>query len=213
MEGASPEEIPVDKGAATPRWYHRKALWVLLGVALAAALLGSATQPWFSVHTSQTLLVSGSGPILVSGVKVSAAVTALALVAAAASLAIAIAGRVLRVVTSIILTLSGIAAVAIAANALIDPVSAVKRPVGELTSIQGADLDVAVQAMLGLSLASAVLLSCVGIATVLFGGRFAGPSRKYESQGGSASSEDAEQVEHVDEIDSWDQLSRGKDPT
>lgn len=191
----------------TPR--RSKSLSLLVSVALAGLALLSWTQPWFTVVLAPT----GGHPPLSAGGDVSApALSALALASFAASGALAIAGKVFRVILSALqLVLGGCVALS-AILALSSPVQAVKTVV---TTATGVDGDLAVAGLVGsvtaswwpfVALACGVLLFIISGWILVTGSRWPDTGRKYQAlqftdaDGGSP-------------IADWDSLSGGTDPT
>lgn len=198
----------------TVAWYRRKSVLVPATVLSAAALLGVATQTWFQVTVDQGAV--RPSVIALPGTKVSAAVTAYALVAAAGALAAAIAGRTGRRVAGMLVLLAALGATWSTGSALLAPQSAVAASVSEELGLAGLSPNVQVTALLPLAVAAALLLVIAAVAMLCCGPAWAS-TRKY---GPGRSGRDVVRghsesggCEQFDEIDGWDRLSRGEDPT
>jgi hypothetical protein len=173
---------------------------VLGGVALGALVLLAWTQEWFSVE-----LESGQR-LGVSGGSAAPALAALALAALALAAALAIAGRVVRVVLGVIESAIGVIVVITSVGAMTDAIAASGSVISDATGVGGADSIAALVVSVGVSAwpvvaaAAGALLAAVGVAVVLTARRWPGTKRSYEA--GGAGSENP-----------WDALSDGRDPT
>ncbi len=180
-----------------------KLLTILCGLALGALTLLSWTQPWFEIS-----LTSGEG-LAVSGQIAAPALSALALASLALLAALSIAGRVFRVVLGSVQFVIGALVLASAAGAIANPLAAslatVTEAVGESGSTAAAGLvaSLAVTAWPWVAAISGGLEAALGLSIILTGGRWPGPTRKYDPN----APVDDSAVGH------WDSLSAGGDPT
>jgi hypothetical protein len=183
---------------------------------LAAGALGviASTQTWLSVT-----IEDGARDLLpVSGAAALPVLAPLSLTALALGAALAIAGTVLRyifgVLTVVIAVVLGIATGTIVFTA---PVSAVVSAVTEATGIAGleavGDLVTAVSMTPWppITLAACVVLLGAGALILATAHRWPGAGRKYRTDARDAP--EGESSRRADAIDSWDDLSRGQDPT
>lgn len=183
-------------------------LLVLAGGAL--ALIGS-TQTWHDV----TLRDGAQSTLAVSGAQALAVLSPLALAALALGLALTIVGPVLRyVLGALAVALGGGLAVAAGRVALTHPADALSTAVAEATGLSGAAAveslvsDIADTPWPALTVAAAVLIALGGVLTLATAHRWSGAGRRYRAE--AARGRDAAPR---DAIDSWDDLSRGEDPT
>lgn len=186
----------------------------VLGMLLAGALgVLASTQTWIDVTLAdgaqQTLAVPGSDAVPV--------LTPLSLAALALGAALSIVGPVLRYVFGALgVAIAAFVGVATAQVLFTSPVSATAATVSEATGISGLDAvaDLVAQTSLtpwpAVTLVAQVLLAAAGVFTLATARRWrTGSGRKYRS--GTAAAADASRPH--DAIDSWDDLSRGDDPT
>jgi uncharacterized membrane protein (TIGR02234 family) len=251
---------------------------VVMGIVLLALLaFGSSTQTWLTVRLPQESVQTPD--LMIAGSDASTPVTAFALVALAAALAVSIAGRVARWVIAVILVLSGVGIVLSSVAVALDPTAAAEPAIGTAIGVSGrSGAEATASAMPWLAVVAGVLLVLAAVWLVLAGRRWgvnkrydAGASRAVrpapgDTQPGAplpstgdvapgvvpeaaqgregrgqgdgargalgASSADGTAATggsdtrsnglpgdrqranaHADEIDSWDELSRGNDPT
>jgi uncharacterized membrane protein (TIGR02234 family) len=186
-------------------------LAVLLTLVGGAVGVISGTQTWISV-----VLADGAGePLLVNGASALPVLTPLSLAALALGAALAIVGTVLRYVFAVIaIGIGGIVAVLSAIIAAVVPTTAVAAAVTAATGISGVEgvaalvESTAVTPWPVISVVAAVAVSAAGVLTLLTGRRWSGAGdRKYRA----AARTDGSRPH--DAIDSWDDLSRGDDPT
>jgi uncharacterized membrane protein (TIGR02234 family) len=192
-------------------WWRRKAVVVLAAIAVSLAAFGTTTQTWLNVRLPQGNVQTPD--LAVPGSDAAVAVTALALVGLAAALAATIAGRIARIITAVLLGLAGAGVASACAMVLADPYAAASSKIGEATGQVGQDAAVTATAFPVLGLACGVLMAAVAI-WLAVAGRHWMTSRKYSAATGprQADGSPSDRVA-ADEIDSWDQLSRGTDPT
>lgn len=188
-------------------------------LAAAAVTLISSTQTWLDVT-----LREGSHPVLaVDGATALPLLAPLSLAALALALALTIVGRVLRwlfgalaVAIGVIL---GIGAAEIAAT---PPVRAFAAAVTEVTGLSGAEAvtglvsAVATTPWPAVTVATAALIALGGVLTLATAHTWGRAGRRFRT--GTAAASDARPGGPAgsrphDAIDSWDDLSRGDDPT
>src|SRR5699024_2634777 len=208
-------------------------LILLLGGAI--ALIGS-TQTWVTApgfdgrHSSAGQLVGqGAAPrtrasapgfeaahssqLQLSGPEASPILTAMSLVTIAAGAALSIARNLGRWIIGIVAILSAIAIGWASLSVWTSPATAVAPKIAETTGTTGME-DIAdnidVSLLPWLTVFGALLVLLGGIVTLIFGSRWpVGKTKKYERADQIAVDHDAQ----LDEIDTWDELSRGEDPT
>jgi Tryptophan-associated transmembrane protein (Trp_oprn_chp). len=205
------------------------------------ALLG-ATQGWYTLHL--TTSADHSAAVVVQGSTAAPALTALALAGLALTAALAIAGRVARMVLGVLGVLIGGCVLFSAFTAIADPVRSGASAVTTVTGVAG-DTSVAhlverVDASVWpwVTVTGGVLLVLANIAVLATSARWPGASRRYQAVAAATpvapalnrpdATEQAEAAEQTDApeqaeaerpsardaaIDSWDELSRGEDPT
>lgn len=204
-------ELPVSGSAHTsavrvPAW-KRKSILVLLMIAAALAVFGTTTQTW--IHVAIAPGEVATTDLDIPGNKAAVAVSALALVALAGALATTIAGRVARIIAAAVVFLAAVGVVAVALGIYADPVTAAMAEVGLATGIEG-QASAATATLFPVLAAAAAAILALGALLVIVFGRSWMVRTKYDAAKDSSA---ATSSEPVDEIDSWDQLSRGEDPT
>lgn len=197
---------PHTSAKSVPFW-QRKASLILLAVLAALAIFGTTTQTWIHVSIGQGEVAQSD--LNIPGNTAAVAVSALALVALAGALATSIAGKIARIVTSMIMFLSAVGIAAVVLGVLANPVGAAAAEVGAATGIEGPATNATTTVFPVLAIVAALVLAVVSLLVLIFG-RSWNVRTKYDAAtqapvGGPS--------EPVDEIDSWDQLSRGEDPT
>lgn len=185
---------------------------------LAPGLLGALalltwTQPWVDATLVEGPLVTVAGDVAAP------ALPALALAMLALVAALALAGRVFRIVLGLLLSLLGAAIATSAALVLAQPVAAAGPAVTELTGVEGADSVAALVASAaltpwpGIALVVGALGVVTGILVAALSGRWPERTRRYDAvrleQSGAADATPAAR----DRFDDWDALSDGRDPT
>lgn len=186
----------------------------VVGMLLAGALgVISSTQTWIDVTLAdgaqQTLAVPGADAVPV--------LTPLSLAALALGAALSIVGRILRyVLGAIALAIAGVVGVATAQVLLTMPVSATAATVTEATGISGMDAiadlvsSMALTPWPAVTLVAELLLAAAATFTLVTARQWQGSAgRKYRT----ATDAPADASRPHDAIDSWDDLSRGADPT
>lgn len=182
-------------------------LVLLLGGAL--ALIGS-TQTWVSATGFEAAHVAS---VELSGQEASPVITAMSLVTIAAGAALSIARKVGRWIIGIVAVLGALAIGWTTVHVLINPLEAAAPKIAETTGTTNmADIagNVEVSLLPWLTLLGAIIALFGGIIALTFGSRWpVGKTKKYDVG-------DQKQPGHegdLDEIDTWDELSRGEDPT
>ncbi|HIW47038.1 MAG TPA: Trp biosynthesis-associated membrane protein [Candidatus Yaniella excrementigallinarum] len=182
-------------------------LILLLGGAI--ALIGS-TQTWVTATGFEAAHISH---VQLSGQEASPIITAMSLVTIAAGAALSIARNLGRWIIGIVAILSAIAIGWASLSVWTSPATAVAPKIAETTGTTGME-DIAdnidVSLLPWLTVFGALLVLLGGIVTLIFGSRWpVGKTKKYERADQIAVDHDAQ----LDEIDTWDELSRGEDPT
>lgn len=195
----------------------RRARLLAVLTILAAGALGiiSSTQTWLTV----TLDDGAHHELTVAGAAAIPVLAALSLAVLALGAALSIVGVVLRYVfAALTIVIAGALGALTAQVAFAPPITAVAGTVTTATGISGADavdelvLAVAASAWPFVTLAGWIVLLAAGIFTVITARRWPGSGRKYGSDAAPrAASRPGSRP--ADAIDSWDDLSRGEDPT
>lgn len=180
-----------------------KLLTILAGGLLGALTLIAWTQPWFGLT-----LTSGQS-LAVAGQVAAPALSALGLASLALVAALAIAGRVFRIVLAALEVVIGVLVVVSAVAALSTPVAASSATITDAVGESGADAlaalvaSVSVTAWPYLAVAFGALSALVGVVVLVTSRGWRGPTRRYEA---TAVADDSA-------AGNWDALSAGKDPT
>jgi uncharacterized membrane protein (TIGR02234 family) len=253
--------------ATPPGRFTRRGIVVLGIVLLALLAFGATTQTWLSVRLPQEAVQTPD--ITVAGSDAATPVTAFALVALAAALAVSIAGRIARWIIAVLLVLSGVGIAVSSASVALNPEAAAEPAIGAAIGVSGLEgADVSATSMPWLAVLAGALL-VLAAAWVVLAGRSWGMNRRYDAGAsravrpaagsgqpgapspstgdvapgvvpradpgpgsrpdsgtavqadaargaegtGSAPDRPRRATAHADEIDSWDELSRGNDPT
>lgn len=184
----------------------------VFGVLLAGAMgLIASTQTWISVVIAD----GASAPLEVAGASAIAVLAPLSLAAMALGIALSIIGRVLRWVFAGLAVVIGAALTWLTLSIILGPpASAVTGAVTEATGIAGEDSIVSLIESMTLTAWPYVALACW---IVLIGaGAFAlATARSWKSSGKKyrTATAHAHTDGPLDAVDSWDDLSRGDDPT
>ncbi|MFD1213312.1 Trp biosynthesis-associated membrane protein [Arthrobacter sp. GCM10027362] len=198
-----------------PAW-RRKGTVVLAAVLVSLGAFATTTQTWLTVKLPQGGVQTPD--LSVAGSDAATSVTAFALVGLAAALASSIAGPVARAVTAGLLALAGAGFGWTSAAMLADPASAASAAIGKATGMIGGDAAIRLTVFPSLAAAAGVLMVLCAV-WIVAAGRHWPAARKYGAasravvQGRKADGSPADRSGPVDEIDSWDQLTRGNDPT
>ena len=198
---------------AVPRW-ARKPLVVMLCVAFALAAFGATTQTWLDAEVSGAAVRATH--LEVQGSKAATAVSALALVGLAGTLAAAVAGRIGRAVAGAVVVLAGAGVVAACLAVLGDPRAAAEGTIAQATGLAGSDAAVALTAFPALAAAAGGLLTAGGV-LLLTASRHWPLRTKYDTAARDAAQHSGTVQKNpaapVDEIDGWDRLTRVDNPT
>ncbi|PPB50073.1 hypothetical protein C4K88_05210 [Arthrobacter pityocampae] len=153
---------------------------VVLGIVVLALLaFGATTQTWLTVRLPQDAVQTPD--LAIAGSDAATPVTAFALVALAAALAVSIAGRVARWVIAAILVLSGIGITLSSTAVALDPSSAAEPAVGTAIGVSGlAGAEASATALPWVAAAAGVLL-VLAAGWVLVAGRTWGINRRYDA--------------------------------
>lgn len=207
--------------SGTPAW-ARKSRVVLLTMISAGIIFASTTQTWLQVDLPQQAVPTED--LAIPGSDAATAVTALALVALAGAIASTIAGKVLRTVIGVIIFASAGGIIASALAVTFNPAAAAESEIAEAIGIIGSSARTSVTFFPAVAVAGGILLA-ISAVVVLVAGRYWSSSKRFEAAtagtgsndvngaGGQQTGPGAAADPEVDEIESWDQLSRGKDPT
>lgn len=188
-----------------------KMLAIVLTLAVSGGALLTWTQPWFAIALTQG--THAGSTIDVPGESAGTAVAALGLAGLALGGALGIAGRILRVIFGVLEILIGASVVLSGILALADPAGASAKTVTEVTGVAGAEGTNALIASAtatiwpGVAVALGVILALLGLMVIITGTSWPTSGRKFDSPVQSR------QDQAHDAVDSWDELSRGEDPT
>ena len=197
----------------------RARLLAVAATVLAGALgIISSTQTWLTV-----VLTEGAGQaLLVPGAAAIPVLAPLSLAVLALGGALSIVGLVLRYVFGTLTVLIAVVLGALTAQIVIaPPVSAVAATVTTATGLTGAEAVAEIVATVSrtpwpaITLVAWIVLLAAGMFTLATARRWRGSGRRYEADAAprpSATAPAAASRPH-DAIDSWDDLSRGDDPT
>ncbi|GAA2994776.1 putative membrane protein (TIGR02234 family) [Microbacterium terrae] len=200
----------------------RRAKLLAVLVILACGALGviSSTQTWLDVT-----LDDGAGHVLaVPGASAVPVLAPLSLAVLALGGALTIVGRVLRYVFgALTVAIAGILGWLSASVAFSHPTSAITATVTEATGITGEESVAALVAQItstawpGVTLASSLVLLAAGVLTLATAHRWQGSDRRYrtdaDATAGAHTGARPHDAAQTDAIESWDELSRGEDPT
>ncbi|MGW9112708.1 Trp biosynthesis-associated membrane protein [Microbacterium sp. NPDC055683] len=185
-------------------------------IAVLAALIGAATALIGSTQTWLVATVAGAA-LPVTGAEAVSVMQPLALAALALSLVLSIAGRAVRYVLGAVALVVGGAIGWLGLALVADPSpTAAAGPVTEHTGIAGAEAVSELVTALALTpwpaitVAAGLLVAAAGAWTLATAHAWRRGGRRYESGGTRAAADDGAPL---DAVDSWDDLSRGDDPT
>lgn len=190
---------------------RRARLIVILTILIGGAvgLIGS-TQTWLDL----TLSDGAQGTVVVAGGQALPALAPLTLAALALGLALSIVGPVLRYVFGLLAVLLG-AGIGFAAGrvVLLVPADAMSAAVAEATGLSGPAAVAALVADASLTpwpyvtVVAAILIVAGGVLALATARRWPASGRRFRAEA------DGQDGGPRDAIDSWDELSRGDDPT
>lgn len=185
-------------------------------VAVLAILLGAAACLIGSTQTWATAEVAGA-EIAAAGADAAPLLQPLSLAGLAAGLALTLTGRVARhILAGVSLVIGAGLAYLGAAVFFGTPISAVQAVVTEHTGLSGAQAatdvvdELAVTAWPLVALAAGIVVAAGAIVALATGARWRSGGRRFRGAEGARPARDAGPL---DAIDSWDDLSRGDDPT
>jgi uncharacterized membrane protein (TIGR02234 family) len=183
-----------------------KATVVLLALLGALVVLVSGSRDWVRGTVQDPL---GTSQIVGTGTQVASGLAALALVGAAAALASATSGRVVRRVALAVLAVSALGLGFLAGRVLRDPSgvmgSVAARAMGRTGSVE---THVSVTVWPGLCLVAALLLLVAAVGGWVGAASWRGLGARYEAQGATATGARGQRV-----ASDWDRLDAGDDPT
>jgi hypothetical protein len=199
--------------AVVPAASGKRAKYSLMlgSLAIAALTLIAWTQQWLTV----TLTEAGRDPLGVDGSIAAPALAALALAALALAAALAIAGLGFRYLLGALQVLLGASIALSALLVFTDPVGAAEPAVTDATGIAGAASVASIVDSTALTpwpvitLVLGALLALAGIGIVATAKSWPRSSKKYSA----VKMEPVATDEMPDAVDSWDELTRGDDPT
>lgn len=204
MTTPQPSEAP-----KAPTGFSRSMTVLILLLGGVLALIG-ATQIWVTATGFEAAHIDS---VQLSGQESSPVITAMALVTIAAGAALSIARKIGRWIIGIVAIFAAVTMGWATIGVLMNPLDAVALKIAETTGTTGlsdaaAQLDVSV--LPWLTIFGAVVTIIGGLIALVVGRRWpVGKTKKY----------DVGEQAHVgrngqlDEIDTWDELSRGEDPT
>lgn len=179
---------------------------VLLALVAAGILLASGGRVWVNGTVDDAVL--GASRVSGTGTEVASGVVALALVGAAAALASATGGAVVRRVTLVVLALAGVAEAVVAARVALapeDPLGAIAaKAAGRTGSIE---THATITAWPWLGVVAGTVLVLAAVAGWLGASRWRGLGARYEAPTTSAGAR-GQRV-----ATDWDRLDAGDDPT
>lgn len=189
-----------------------RSMTVLILLAGGVLALIGATQTWVTATGFDAAHIDH---VQLSGQEASPVITAMALVTIAAGAALSIARNIGRWIIGIVAITAAATMGWATVNVLTDPSGAVAFKIAETTGTTGqggvvaAAVDVSV--LPWLTLTGAVIAIVGGLFTLIVGVRWpVGKTKKYDAvESPHHNSPDGE----LDEIDTWDELTRGEDPT
>lgn len=192
-----------------------RALAVVAIVAAGALGVISSTQTWLVV----TLAGAAASELPVAGAAAVPVLAPLCLALLALGLALSIVGLVLRYVFGVLTVAAGAVLVALAWRVVIArPVAAVASTVTGATGISGDEAvaqsvsDITATPWPALGLAGSVVLVAAGVFTLITAHRWRRSGRRFRTDA-ALDQTPAEASGPLDAVDSWDDLSRGDDPT
>ncbi|NYG08329.1 putative membrane protein (TIGR02234 family) [Phycicoccus badiiscoriae] len=179
---------------------------VLLALVGAAVLLVGAGRVWVSGTVNDAVL--GASRISGTGSEVASGVVALALVGAAAALASATSGALVRRVTLVVLALAGAAECAVAARVALSPASSLGAIAAKAAGRTGSlETHATASAWPVVCVVAALMLVLAAVAGWVGAVRWRGLGARYETPSTSAGAR-GQRV-----ATDWDRLDAGDDPT
>mgnify|MGYP002737665171 FL=1 len=180
---------------------------ILLGGVL--ALIGS-TQTWVTATGFEATHINS---VQLSGQEASPVITAMALVIVAAGAALSIARHIGRWIIGIVIVLAALTMGWVTLNVVTNPLGAVAPKIAETTGTTGVEQivpNIEVSLLPWLTVIGALIGAVGGVIALIAGRRWpVGKTKKYDV----GAQQRTEREGPLDEIDTWDELSRGEDPT
>lgn len=202
------QALPAEAARVRPVPGWAKPARVMLGsMAVSAAAFLTTLPTWIRAEVSTVVATS---TLDISGADAGPTVSALALVALVASVALRIAGPKLRKVLALLLVGVGVGLAVAALGVHADPQAASMAQVSAITGTNAPADSYEVTALLLLSAAFGVLVALAGLWAFVATSHWK-TGRKYDRSAARAAR--VASAEETDEIDAWDSLSEGKDPT
>jgi uncharacterized membrane protein (TIGR02234 family) len=203
----------VSSSAAPPRPAPRRARLVSVLAILVCGGIGviSSTQTWLTV----ALTGSAAHELTVAGSVAIPVLTPLSLAVLALGAALSIVGTVLRYVFGVLTVVVALALGFLSAQiAFTHPVSAVARTVTDATGITGDAVagliaSITASAWPVVTLVASAVLLLAGVFVLVTARTWRSTGRRYRTAPASS----AASTGPLDAVDSWDDLSRGQDPT
>lgn len=202
------QALPAEAARVRPVPGWAKPARVMLGsMAVSAAAFLTTLPTWIRAEVSTVVATS---TLDISGADAGPTVSALALVALVASVALRIAGPKLRKVLALLLVGVGVGLAVAAFGVHADPLAASMAQVSAITGTNAPADSYEVTALPLLSAAFGVLVALAGVWAFVATSHWK-TGRKYDRSAARAAR--LASAEETDEIDAWDSLSEGKDPT
>lgn len=198
--------------ATGTRGKRTKYTLILASLVLAAISLVAWTQTWLTVSLGAG---APTESVTVDGAVAAPALAALALAGLALTAALSIAGVLFRIVLGVLDALIGACIALSAVLVVTGPVAASEAAVTSATGIAGSESIAGIVTATSLTvwplvtLATGILLVLVGLGIAVTGRSWPSSSRKYSAVRLEPVDGDA----MPDAVDSWDELTRGDDPT
>ncbi|MEZ3160211.1 Trp biosynthesis-associated membrane protein [Microbacterium sp. BWT-B31] len=196
----------------------RRARLVSVLAIVAAGAIGviASTQSWLEV----TLADGAAQTLGVPGAQAVPLLTPLSLAALAVGAALTLVGTVLRYVFgALALALGATLVITVGRVLFTHPVDAVASAVTAATGITGHDAvtalvaEVTATAWPAVAFGAAVVLTVAGAFVLVTARTWRGSGRRFETDAAASAAAPAAASRPHDAIDSWDELSRGEDPT
>lgn len=214
-----PESVPNH-----PTWPERlqaKRTVLLLVLVGAAVLLVSGSRVWVEGTTADTGL--GASFVRGTGSQVARGVVGAALVGAAAAVAAATGGRVVRIIAATATMFAGVLSAVLVVSLVLDPGVALGDLAAGQSALHGSvPVDATVTSWPWIALVASLAM-VLGAVTALVGGRrWSGLSVRYDAPGGGAAPGDGTDPSGQASAarggrgrppSDWDRLSQGEDPT
>jgi uncharacterized membrane protein (TIGR02234 family) len=189
-----------------------KYVLILASLLLSGLALIAWTQTWLDVELSAG---APTTDVAVDGAVAAPALAALALAGLALAAALSIAGLLFRILLGVLNVLLGGCIALSAVLVLTDPIAASEAAVTNVTGIAGSNSIAEMVSATSLTawpviaLGTGILLAIAGVVILVTARRWPSSSRKYSA----VRLEPVEGEAMPDSVDSWDDLTRGDDPT